>query len=969
MKPKKRQPLDFSGIPMEPPVEDVGRQVEPEADAPVSEPDLDLDIAAVPEASAPPILDRGPLSPEPEPAPIVDTPKAAARRGFFASTPKPQPQAPFQAEVAKPVAEETKTPEPKVADIEASEPEPETEFKVAEPVPTFTPYAPPRAKRSAQVELEPFAPLPSFLTASAVQPPAPVVEPEPPAPSRRSEAAVAKPRETSPASQAAFQHPPTPLSDAYDDKKPMPAPLYWSLAVAAAALWTLAPIAFALGYGAGVPALKVDQFALAVFAALAIGPALLTLLGAYMLRQALAVSAELKRNRVMTDRLVSPAALASAGVTSAVEGIRAEIDAATAAAENARVRVQALREALAEETLALAQTTSESARMVKQLSEGLGHERQAMQALSTTLDAQSTAVVDAIGSQARMVAEASDLAETQLREAEAALAARAADLAAAASEASDAARVGAEDLSRQIARLETAGQGVGDQMAAVERNLAQQRAVLVAAGQSLRADQEDFAGEAETRTAQLTEFIGHTRAGATEMGDMAAMGAEVLRGLIGAAAEQLREVAETARAEREALAAETSSAIAALASAAGGQRSDLESALNAALDAMAAAARKASEGVEQRVETARGRVDQLNEIAFAAGQKADTVFESRMDEARDLIEQSAQVVEQAGARTALKLAESVETARATIAEMESMLADVGRRTADLPAEALARANEVRAQIDHGIESLRLAARQTAEETAAIDQAFQERVRRNYDMLSEAVSRMGVAGAAAPQQAPASRGAAGLARPPAPAAPAPPPPVAPPANEPSADEIGLRPRLRLTPTATDDEFRSIFDTAGGRTAAPPPAQPPPEQAEPPGGWSWRNMLSGLESAAPGDAALGEKMAAEILAMGIDPSALLPRGRIDEIAATIQTHDGEGAREVVKKLAPAAIRRLVRRLFSDAALRADADRFLRRYAGMMDEAADQDREGFLVAALLSSDAGRAYLLLDAASGDLA
>jgi hypothetical protein len=332
------------------------------------------------------------------------------------------------------------------------------------------------------------------------------------------------------------------------------------------------------------------------------------------------------------------------------------------------------------------------------------------------------------------------------------------------------------------------------------------------------------------------------------------------------------------------------------------------------------------------------------------------------------------VVEQAGARTALKLAESVENARATIAEMEAMLADVSRRTADLPAEALAQANAVRVQIDHGIESLRLAARQTAEETAAIDQAFQERVRRSYDMLSEAVGRMGAAGAAIPAPA---RTPPPLARQPQPAPPPAPLPVAPPANEPAADDIGLRPRLRLTPTATDDEFRSVFDAAGGRNAAPqPPAQStghspaqPSERAEPPGGWSWRNLLSGLESAAPGDAALGEKMAAEILAMGIDPTALLPRGRIDEIAATIQTHDGAGAREVVKKLAPAAIRRLVRRLFSDAPLRADAERFLRRYAGMMDEASEQDREGFLVAALLSSDAGRAYLLLDAAFGDLA
>ena len=129
---------------------------------------------------------------------------------------------------------------------------------------------------------------------------------------------------------------------------------------------------------------------------------------------------------------------------------------------------------------------------------------------------------------ARMVAEASDLAETQLREAEAALAARAADLAAAAAEASDAARVGAEDLSRQVARLESAGLGVSDQVAAVEKTLAAQRAALLEVSQALRSEQEDFAAEAETRTAQLTEFVAYTRVGATELSDQAAMGAEIL---------------------------------------------------------------------------------------------------------------------------------------------------------------------------------------------------------------------------------------------------------------------------------------------------------------------------------------------------------------------------------------------------------------------------------------------------------
>ncbi|OYW27432.1 MAG: polar localization protein TipN [Caulobacter sp. 12-67-6] len=889
MKPKKRQPLDFSAVPVEAPVEDQVSspeasvaEDEAEADAaaavdpPMSETDLDLEIAA-PEPSSP-------------------RARAASRRG-----------------------------------------------RISEP---------------SQASFEPTPPSATSLATSAAQPPAPVVEPE-----RETAPARAETREAS-----ADLRRPTEAFELPDrsERGPMPAFLFWSFAVAAAALWALAPIAFALGYARDVPALKVEGFALAVFAGLAIGPALLTLLGAYLLRQALGVSAELRRTRTLTDRLVTPAVLAAAGASGAVEAIRGQIDSATIAADEARERILSLRQSLAEETARLADAAADSARMANQLAQGLGHERQALETLSLTLDTRSTAVVDAIGSQARMVAEASDLAETQLREAEAALAARAADLAAAAAEASDAARVGAEDISRQIARLETAGQGLGDQMSAVEKNLAQQRAALVAASQSLRSEQEDFAAETETRTAQLTEFVSYTRVGATELSDVAAMGAEVLRGLISAASEQFKAMADNAKAERDSLVEDTNRVLTAISDAAAGQREGLEIELKQAMEALAASAMKASEGVDARVDSARGRVDQLNEIAFAAGQKADTVFEARMEEARDLIEQSAQMVEQAGARTAQKLAEAVLTARGTLGELEAMLDEVGQRTAEMPAEALQKAVEVRASIEQGLEDLMAAARRTAEETAAIDQAFQDRVRRNYDALSEAAAAMGGSTPARPSPPPLVRAKVA----PAPAAPPPPPPpIAPqPLAEPEddllAEEPGHRPRLRLTPTATDDEFRSVFDTAGGRGA--PPAAPEGPDGQ---GWSWRSLLSGIENSSPGDAALGEKLAAEISAMGIDPHALLPRGRIDEIAAAIQTRDASGAREVVKRLAPAAIRRLVRRLFSDATLRANAERFLKRYAGMIEEAGGQDREGFLVAALLSSDAGRAYLLLDAATGDLA
>jgi hypothetical protein len=910
MKPKKRQPLDFSATPTDRPPEEVGSehaQTTPELPAEFPEatsfvePDAEIPTAE-PLTLSEPLGDALALDEMTDDLAVPPPMTVRSRRR------------------------------------RERDPEPATSF--------------------SEPELKPATSL-----AFGAQPPAPIVETERAAPARTEK------RESALDLRGPVQEPPVALTEDAVPRR-MSGVLFWTLATAIAALWALAPIAFALGYARGVPAFKIEGFALTVFAGLAIGPALLTLLGAYLLRQATGIADELRRTRTLTDRIVTPAALAAMGASSAVDAMRQGVDEAANAAQRAREHIVSLRQALAEETARLAEAAAESAKMATQLAQGLGHERTAMETLSHSLDARSTAVVDAIGSQARMVAEASDLAETQLREAEAALAARAADLAAAAAEASDAARVGAEDLSRQIARLETAGHGVGDQISSVEKSLGAQRAALVEISQALRSDQEDFASEAETRTAQLTEFVAYTRVGATELSDTASMGAEILRGLISAAADQFRELAEGATAQREALADNAKKTLETIGDVAENQRTLLEDELKSAMEAMAEAALKAGEGVEARVEAARGRVDQLNEIAFAAGQKADAVFESRMEEARDIIEHSAQMVEQAGARTSQKLQDSVQAARGTLDELEGMLAEISKRTAELPAEALQKAAEVRISIEQGVEQLMNAVRRTAEETAAIDQAFQERVRRNYEMLSEAAGAVNasttstVAARAASATAPPPR------RPAAPPSAAQPPAIQSPQALPMAEfddedepPASDRRRLRLTPTATDEEFRSVFEQASSRKQQQPPAEPEGE-----GGWSWRNLLAGIENSSPGDAALGEKLAAEITAMGIDPHALLPRGRIDEIAAALQTRDASGAREVVKRLAPAAIRRLVRRLFSDATLKANTERFLKRYAGMIDEAAGQDREGFLLAALLSSDAGRAYLLLDAASGDL-
>jgi len=165
----------------------------------------------------------------------------------------------------------------------------------------------------------------------------------------------------------------------------------------------------------------------------------------------------------------------------------------------------------------------------------------------------------------------------------------------------------------------------------------------------------------------------------------------------------------------------------------------------------------------------------------------------------------------------------------------------------------------------------------------------------------------------------------------------------------------RPRLKLTPTATDAEFKQVFQAAGGR-----------EQPETIGdSWTWKELLSSMDKPDEADdEALSRTILDEIEAMGIDAGALVPRAQMDEILAVRRSGDAAPARDLVRRLAPAAVRRLSRRVMTDKAFQGNAERYVRRYAGLLNEAAGRDGGDAAIAGLLGSDQGRAYLLLDAA-----
>lgn len=767
------------------------------------------------------------------------------------------------------------------------------------------------------------------------------------------------------------------------------APSGWTIYLVAfvvSVLWVCAPIAFAWGYRRAVAPFDFEPFAMLVFAMLALGPAMLVWVAAYLMRQGQKLAAEARRTKALADEMIGPAVAAGIQTIDLVEAVREEIARAGAAAEEARDTMVVLRQALAGDSEELTAAAANAARTAQGLSEVLGRERSELGGLAKQLDAQAAAVADAIARQAKMVGEASDLAEAQLREAEASLAARAADLAAAAGETSDVARTAAEDLNRHIARLETAGLGVTEQIGAVEKGLTEQRAGLVTVAHALRSDQETFAAQAESHAAQLSEFISQARLSAAEMGDRALRSGEALRQLLGEATEQFRELADSAKAERDEFGQATLHSVEAVAQAAAAERTRLEDQTRAVIQAMTRAAEETRQVAARHAETARDQVDQLSEAAFTAGQQANKVFEARLAEARALIEESARMVEQAGAATIRKLDEGARAARVTLDELTAMLGEIEDRATRLPAAARGQAEEVRLAVAESIDELMDHARRTADETQAIDEAFQERVRRNYEMLSDAVRMMGSVAitGASPPPPPRERPARAslraslekkLEEEPAPApvvAPAPPTtpeedvaelelsePIAPSPDEDAPSEAGRPPRLRLTPTATDSEFSTVFGQASGR-----------QEDASADGWTWKDLLSSLEEP-PAEAPqkpLEEILGSEITAMGIDPSALLPRTRVQELAAALQAYDVDGARSSVRRLAPAATRRLTRKLLTDDVLKRQVMSYLDRYHGLLEDAVERDPQGFLIETLLNTEAGRTYLLFDAAAGDL-
>ena len=169
----------------------------------------------------------------------------------------------------------------------------------------------------------------------------------------------------------------------------------------------------------------------------------------------------------------------------------------------------------------------------------------------------------------------------------------------------------------------------------------------------------------------------------------------------------------------------------------------------------------------------------------------------------------------------------------------------------------------------------------------------------------------------------------------------------------------RERDRLPPNEEERGFEPPADTGApeGRDMAP--------GADEPNGWRWKDLLKTMDDGPDSDHP-GSGVVVGLRRAGVDPSLALDPDMTARVARARRRAGAGEARALLLDSASTDVRRTQAALAADPKLRQRAEVFLEEHGRAVRRAVDQNDTGAL-SSLLDSDAGRAFLLVDAALAD--
>ncbi len=498
----------------------------------------------------------------------------------------------------------------------------------------------------------------------------------------------------------------------------------------AALIWTSGTIAYLAAY-AGIdllnPLAAHTPAQLAGLAIFALGPALLFIMAALLIRELRQTVDRTRGVESVLTRLAAPVDAAEAEVRSLSSTITGEIDRINSSLESALARLAAMEEVIRHHADTLEQSAGDARDRADHLLQSLRRERERLQEVSDSMDDKAALIAAAISDQSRMVAAAAELAGETASDAEKRLQDSVEALSGAGTRISDCAESAAGKMDARITELREMSALLDERTRELETAYHRHKDRLGEAGEGLREEQEKIAAALDFHRAELDVMTKTAREGANALNDAAKLGAGTFSDTVDAALERAREMAEQVRHESGKAAEAHQKALEALQAAAG----------NAG-----AASEAATEALDRQTRMVSSRIEEINEKAFDAARKADESFEARLKEAEKLTSRAALAADEASESVKKRLASVLETAREESRLIEREIEQLTGKLAELPEAARLRAQEASDALRRGLEGLNAAAMAAAEEAQEFDSAFQSRIRQNYELLSDFMLKMG-----------------------------------------------------------------------------------------------------------------------------------------------------------------------------------------------------------------------------------
>jgi len=498
----------------------------------------------------------------------------------------------------------------------------------------------------------------------------------------------------------------------------------------AALIWTAGTIAYLTAYtGVDIsnPLATHTPAQLAGLAIFALGPALLFIMAALIIRELRQTVDRTRGVEAALNRLAAPAESAEAEVRSLSSAISGEIDRINSSLESALARLAAMEEVIRHHADTLEQSAGDARDRAEHLLQSLRTERERLQDVSNSMDDKAALIAAAISDQSRMIASAAELAGETANDAERKLRVSVEALTGAGNLISDSAQSAAGKMDTRSAELREMSTQLDDRTTELEAAYHRHKDRLGEAGEVLRKEQEKIAAALDFHRAELDVMAKTAREGADALNDAAKLGAGTFSDTVDAALERARKMADQVQTETDKVGES--------------HRIALES-LQAAAENAGKASEAATLAMDEQTRMVSSRIEEVNEKAFDAARKADESFEARLKDAEKLTSRAALAADEAAETVKRRLETVLETTRTESKLIEREIEILTDKLAELPASAKMRAHEASDALRRGLDGLNAAAMAAAEEAQEFDSAFQSRIRQNYELLSDFMLKMG-----------------------------------------------------------------------------------------------------------------------------------------------------------------------------------------------------------------------------------